>query len=94
MYTLVVQMSIDPSRVEEVETHFRADIVSWARRQRGFVTGQWLRSPDGRSGLGVVVFASAEAAHAAAGGPRTYERDDARAWNIENVTVFEHVASA
>jgi len=54
MHTLVVQMSIDPSRVAEVETHFRADIVPWARRQRGFVTGQWLRSPDGRRGLGAI----------------------------------------
>lgn len=94
MHTLLVEMSIDPSRVEAVETHFRQDIVPWARRQPGFVTGQWLRTPDGRRGLGVVVFASEEAAKAAAAGPRNYQRDDGRAWNIESVTVLEQVASA
>jgi hypothetical protein len=94
MHTLIVEMLTDPSRVEAVETHFREDIVSWARRQPGFVTGQWLRTPDGRRGLGVVVFASEEAANAAAAGPRNYQRDDARAWNVENVTVLEQVASA
>jgi hypothetical protein len=94
MHTLVVQMSLDPSRVQEVETHFREDIVSWARRQPGFVRGQWLRTPDGRSGLGVVAFASREAANAAARGPRNYRQDEARAWNIESVTVLEQIASA
>jgi hypothetical protein len=94
MHTLVVQMSIDPSRAEEVETHFRQDIVPWALRQSGFVAGQWLRSTDGRSGLGIVVFGSEAAANTAAGGPRNYRRDEARAWNIEKVTVLEQVASA
>jgi hypothetical protein len=87
-------MSTDPSRAEEVEVHFRQDIVRWARCQSGFVGGQWLRSTDGRSGLGVVVFESEAAAEAAAGGPRSYRRDEARAWNVESVTVLEQVASA
>jgi hypothetical protein len=94
MHTLVVQMSTDPLRAAEVEVHFRQDIVPWARRQSGFVGGQWLRSTDGRSGLGVVVFESEAAAGAAAAGPRKYRRDDTRAWNVETVMVLEQVASA
>ena len=60
----------------------------------GFVNGQWLRSPDGSEGIGVVVFASGDAAVSAARGPRGYPRDDSRAWNVENVTVYEQLTSA
>jgi len=42
----------------------------------------------------VVVFASEEAASAAAQGPRSYARDDDRAWNIENVTVYQQLTTA
>jgi len=94
MHTMVVQMSIDPSRVDEVARHLREDIVAWARRQPGFVTGQWLRSADGSAGMGVVVFASEAAATSATQGPRGLPRDDGRAWNIESVTVYEQLTSA
>jgi hypothetical protein len=43
------------------------------------VTGQWLASPDGRTGIGVVVFDSEDAANRATQGPRSYRRDDDRA---------------
>ena len=66
----------------------------WARQQPGFVSGQWLRGADGRGGMGVVVFASEDAATSAAQGPRNYPRDEDRAWNIENVTVYEQLTSA
>jgi hypothetical protein len=63
-------------------------------QQPGFVSGQWLRGADRRGGLGVVVFASEEAATPPAQGPRNYPRDDDRAWNIESVTVYEQLISA
>jgi hypothetical protein len=44
--------------------------------------------------MGVVVFASEEAATSAAQGPRNLPRDDERAWNIESVTVYEQLTSA
>jgi len=66
----------------------------WARQQPGFVSGQWLRGADGRGGMGVVVFASEDAATSAARGLRNYPRDDNRAWNIESVTVYEQLTSA
>jgi hypothetical protein len=94
MHTMVVQMSTDPARPEEVARHLREDVVEWARQQPGFVSGQWLRGADGRGGLGVVVFASEDAATSAAQGPRNYPRDEDRAWNIENVTVYEELTSA
>lgn len=94
MHTMVVQMSIDPSRAEVVARHLREDIVSWARQQPGFVSGQWLLDQGNKQGMGVVVFSSEDAATAAARGPRSFPRDDARAWNVEDVTVYEQVTSA
>jgi hypothetical protein len=94
MYTMVVQMSTDPSRVEQVARHLREDVVEFAKQQPGFVSGQWLRSADGSKGMGVVVFASEEAATSATHGPRSLPRDDERAWNIESVTVYEQLTSA
>ena len=94
MHTMVVRMSIDPARAEEAARHLRGDVVGWARRQPGFVNGQWLRSPDGSEGIGVVVFASADAAASAARGPRGYSRDASRPWNLESVTVYEQLISA
>jgi len=46
------------------------------------------------AGIGVVVFASPDAAANAARGPRSYPRDDSRAWNVETVTVYEQLTSA
>ena len=94
MHTMVVQMSVDPSRADVVTSHLREDIVNWARQQPGFVTGQWLLGPQQDQGMGVVVFASADAATAAAMGPRSFPRDEDRAWNVENVTVYEQVTTA
>jgi len=94
MHTMVVQMSTDPARPEEVARHLREDVARWAKQQPGFVSGQWLRSADRRQGMGVIVFASEGAATAAAQGPRSYPRDGNRAWNIERVTVCEQLTSA
>lgn len=94
MHTIVVRMSTDPARAEAVARHFREDVAGWARRQPGFVTGQWLGSPDGGTGIGVVVFDSEDAASRAAQGPRSHARDADRAWNIEDVAVYEQIASA
>ena len=94
MYTMVVRMSIDPLRTEMVARHLREDIVGWARQQPGFVSGQWLLNTGHRQGMGVVVFRSEDAAAAAARGPRSFPHDDGRAWNVEDVTVYEQVTSA
>lgn len=49
--------------------------------------------PGHDQGMGVV-FATEDAAFAAAQGPRSYPRDDNRAWNIEDVAVYRQVTSA
>jgi hypothetical protein len=85
MHTLIVRMALDPSRSGEVDRHFRDDVVLWAKAQPGFVTGRWLRSTDGASGLGVVTFSSLDAATAAVAGP---------AWTVATVEVFQQVEEA
>ena len=94
MHTLVVEMTTDPARSDDVSRHLRDDVTAWATRQPGFVSGEWLLSDTQDSGLGLVIFDSAEAASQAAGGPRSGGHDDQRAWNIDCVTVYERVASA
>lgn len=94
MHTLVVTMTTDPARSEDVSRHLREDVTAWAKRQAGFVSGAWLLSDTQDSGLGLVIFDSAPAASNAAMGPRSGGHDDQRAWNVDSVTVYEQVASA
>jgi hypothetical protein len=94
MQTLVVKMTTDPARSEEVSRHLREEVTAWAKRQPGFVSGEWLLSDTQDSGLGLVIFDSAEAAAQAAMGPRSSGQDDQRAWNVDTAIVYEQVASA
>ncbi len=97
MHTMIVTMSVDPARVSDVLRHFEDDVLPWAKAQQGFVSGQWLCAPGDARAMGVIVFESAAAAETAAQGPRSYganERDETRAWNIEDVSIFEQVAHA
>lgn len=89
MHTMIVTMTLDPARRGEVDRHFRDEVSVWAKAQPGFVTGQWLHSDDGIKGVGVVSFASMEAATAAAAGPRS--SPPAPAWSIDSVEVLEQV---
>jgi hypothetical protein len=94
MHTMVVRMAVDPARAGEVARHLRDDVTGWAKQQPGFVSGQWLGRDGGTEAQGVIVFASQADAARAAQGPRGYRRDDARPWNIGDVTLYEQLASA
>lgn len=94
MNTMVVTMKLDAGRSEEVDRHLREDVASWAKRQAGFISGQWLRLPGGDQALGIVVFESAEQADAAAQGPRSQPSVEGRAWNTESVAVYELIVQA
>jgi hypothetical protein len=86
--TMVVQMTIDPSRGDEVDRHFRDDVRPWAERQPGFVSGQWIRLSDSDRGMGLVVFDTEALAHDAAKGPRMAPHVEGRAWNTDSVDVY------
>jgi hypothetical protein len=89
MHTMIVCMTLDPAQPGEVERHFREDVRPWARAQPGFLHGCWLRSDDGRSGRGLVTFASARDAQQAAAGPRA--APPGPAWSVDSVEIFEQV---
>jgi hypothetical protein len=93
-HTLVVRMSIDPLRRDDTIRHLQRDVTVWATRQPGFVSGQWLCNPDSTHALGIVTFQTKTDADAAASGPRTNHRDDARAWNIDAADIYDQVARA
>jgi hypothetical protein len=92
--TMVVQMTIDPTRGDEVDRHFREDVRPWAERQPGFLSGQWIRLLDGDRGFGLVTFETEALARAAAEGPSRAPRVDGRAWNTDSVYVYAVVAQA
>jgi len=92
--TMVVLMTVDPARTEEVDRHFHQDVRPWAQRQPGFVSAQWLRLAHGSRAMGLVTFESEEHAQAAAKGPRSQPNVDGRAWNTDTVEVFAVVTSA
>ncbi len=94
MHAMVVRMRLDPGRRPEVIDHLQRDVAGWAMRQPGFVSGRWFCTTDGGDGLGVIVFDTQAAAAAAARGPRATPHDEASAWNIERVDLFEQVAAA
>jgi len=94
MYAMVVRMSLDPDRRPDVITHFQRDVAGWAGGLAGFISGRWFCTPDGADGLGVVMFDAEADVVAIARGPRSSQYDDERAWNIDQIQVFEQVARA
>ncbi|MEJ2865350.1 hypothetical protein [Actinomycetospora flava] len=94
MYTMIVGMTLDPARPEDVDRHFYDDVVPWAWQQPGFVSGRWLRSIDNARGQGVVVFDSAPAAEDAAAAVRATQFPPGTAWSIDGVLVFELITEA
>ena len=91
---MVVSMTVDPNRGDEVDRHFRDDVRPWAQRQEGFLNAQWIRLSDGGRALGIVTFATREHAERAANGPRMQPSVEGRAWNTDSVDVYEVVTEA
>jgi hypothetical protein len=94
MSSMLVTMSFDPTRADQVEQHLRAEVVTWAAKQPGFVSGRWLRSEDGTKEFGIVEFDSTAAGNAAALGPSRTVHDTTRAWNIDAVNVLGQLTEA
>jgi quinol monooxygenase YgiN len=92
--TLVVSMTVDSDRAEEVDRHFRDDVRAWAQHQPGFLSAQWLRLPGGDRAMGLVTFESEAHAQAASQGPRAQPKVNGRAWNTDAVEVYAVITQA
>jgi hypothetical protein len=63
MHAVLVSVEIDPQRVDEVRQLLETFTIPMAKDVPGFVSGTWMRSADGTSGRGVVIFESEEGAN-------------------------------
>lgn len=92
MHAVVVKVNIgDP---ENAQQGLRDRVVPRVSQAPGFVGGYWTRSDDGRNGISMIVFDSAESAHRAAEmiqGPEAMRPDTV---TLESVEVREVVANA
>jgi hypothetical protein len=66
MHGVIGMVEIDASRADEAEAALNGVVVPQAKQAPGFVSGTWLRSPDGTRGISVLLFESEDAAKALA----------------------------
>jgi hypothetical protein len=95
MYAVIVRLTIDANREDEMRSTVHDNVVPTASRQSGFASGTWLRALDGDVGTAVMLFESEEAARSTAEriraeGPLV----DARAWSLQAVDAYEVLAQA
>ena len=64
-HALVANVDLGGRDVAEAEKVLNAEIIPAVKQAPGFQSGVWARSPDGKVGLGVVVFDSEANAKAA-----------------------------
>ena len=93
MHAVIVRVTIDAGRGDEATKTLHTEVVPMAKSSEGFVRGLWLRSSDGDTGRGVIVFDSEEHARAAAERAAT-ETVAGRPVKFESVEVVEVVAEA
>lgn len=93
MHAMLVTVELDSGRRDEGEKVLNEFTIPTVKAQPGFVRGAWLRAEDGSSGRGVVMFDTAEHAHAAAGLAKQGPPAGAPV-TIRTVEVFEVIAEA
>jgi hypothetical protein len=90
---MVVTVGVDPARSDEAGQILEGIVVPASTGAEGFVRGIWLRSMDGTSGLGVVVF-DTEAHARALAEQATEGPPPGAAVTPRSIEVFEVVAEA
>lgn len=65
MYAVVVQVSIDPARLDEARANLDSQVVPMVKQSPGAVAGYWLDADDQNRGLSVVIFENKEQADTA-----------------------------
>ena len=91
MHAVVVRISIDAARGDEAVKTLHAFVVPMSKQAKGFVSGCWVRSDDGTTGMSVEVFETEEDARAFAANVATPPGAPA---TVETVEVMEVTASA
>jgi hypothetical protein len=93
MHAVIVRVKIEPGQGDEATKTLHTEVVPMAKSSEGFVRGLWLRSRDGETGRGVIVFDSEEHARAAAE-RAAMTTTEGRPVRFEGAEVVEVVAEA
>jgi hypothetical protein len=94
MYAVIVRVEIDATRLDEADKLLHATVVPRVKSAEGFVRGLWLRSTDGQTGRGLVVFDSEEHAQAGAEQARQQAPPPGAPVTFQSAEVVEVVAEA
>lgn len=94
MHAVVVRVKIDATKQDEATKTLHEEVVPMAKSLEGFVRGLWLRSTNGETGRGVIVFESEEHARAAAARAEEAATMEGRPVRFEGAEVVEVVAEA
>jgi hypothetical protein len=93
MHGMVTTVDIDSARGDDAQQLLQEFVIPTAKSQPGFVRGVWLRSNDGSSGRGLVLFDTEEHASAAAELAKQGPPEGSPA-TLRSVDVFEVVGEA
>jgi 2-methylcitrate dehydratase PrpD len=93
MATMLVSVTVDPARADEVVRLLRGEMAPWMRVQPGFVSSHWLLSDDRSHCTILVDFTAEEDARAVADATLALPTHPTRSWNVERVEVTTDLAT-
>lgn len=91
-HALVTQVSLEGHDPAEAEKLLNEKVIPTVKGLAGFDRGVWLRSADGTTGMGIVVFESEEQAKVAEAGMGTMRPADAPPITSSGVYIVTGVA--
>ena len=94
MTTLLVSLTLDPHRTEEVVRLLRGEMAPWMRRQPGFVSSNWYLAGDRHHCTITVEFQTQPDAERVAAATLALPGNPARSWNVERVEVVDDLGLA
>lgn len=94
MTTLLISLTLDPERCEEVTRLLRTEMAPWMRRQAGFVSSHWLLADDGRHCTITAEFDGPDRARDVAEATLALPDSAARSWHVDRVEVVADLGLA
>jgi len=93
MHAIVAHVTIDPTRINEAEQQLHELVVPTVKGAKGFFSGIWTQSDDGR-GVGFTTWESEEDAQAFVVQWQSMERPADSPVTLDSMDVYRVVATA
>ena len=93
MHAIVAHVTIDPARINEAEQQLRELVVPTVKAAKGFLSGTWTQSDDGK-GVGFTTWESEEDAQAFVVRWQSMERPADTPVTIDSMDVYRVAATA